>query len=341
MSSPPAPSRPSLHALLACLVLAALLPIAGVVAWQVHGSLRAERERTEGELARAATEFAQAVDRELASSVGALRVLSQSELFQQGRITAMGRLLQGRPRRDWDSIFVLDAQGNVVLDTAPRPAPAAAFADVHRETLARLAPVVSALGDAGFAIALPVMQQDQARYVLGVRLAASLWPRLAAAAPLPEDGHARLYDREGRLISQSGGAAPAGARLPPEPLQAMLRKARGVQRSSEADGSEVYAAWDRVPLSGWHARVFVAARPVDAAQRDLLARALSTSGVAILAGLLLAAAIADAIVRRVRRQEAHARTHGDLTAMLTHELPNPRGPRSAATGHPARTGKRR
>lgn len=299
MSSSPSPTRPPLRALLACLVLAALLPIAGVLSWQVHGAMRAERERTEHQLAQAASDFAQAVDRELASSVGALRVLSQSELFQQGRIAAMGRLLHGRPRRDWDSIFLLDVQGNVVLDTAPRAAQAATFRDAHREALARLAPVVSGLGGSGIAIALPVIQQDQARYVLGVRLSASLWPRLAAAAALPQGAQARLYDREGQLISQSGGDAPGGARLPPQALQAMARDARGVQRASETDGSDVYAAWDRVPQSGWHARVSVAAAPVDAAQRDLLARALSTSGVALLAGLLLAAAVADAITRRV------------------------------------------
>src|SRR3954465_4358852 len=147
MESTPRRIRLSLRAMLACLVLAALLPVAAVLSWQVYEDLRAERGRTEEDLVRAAAGFARVVGRELASSVDALRVLSQSELFQQGRIAAMGRLLHGRPRRDWDSIFILDPQGNVVLDTAPRPSPAAVFQPLQQEALAKLAPVVSGLDD--------------------------------------------------------------------------------------------------------------------------------------------------------------------------------------------------
>jgi signal transduction histidine kinase/CheY-like chemotaxis protein len=337
--------RLSLRTLLACLVLAALVPVAAVLAWQVYEDLRAERNRTEDELVRAAAGFALAVDRELASSLDALRVLSESELFQQGRIAAMGRLLHGRPRRDWDSIFVLDAQGNVVLDTASRPSPAITFRPLHQQVMGKLAPVVSGFGDgSGIAIATPVMQGTQqgaqARYVLGVRLSNTLWPRLASAATLPAGAQARLYDRDGNLISQSVGISPAGARLPPEALHAMLRQDSGVQRSSEADGNDVYAAWDAVTLAGWHSRVFVPAAPVDAAHRRLLMHAASTSGIALLAGLLLSAVVAHAILRRARRQESITRARDDalaqqdwrdeFVAMLTHELRNPLGAISAA-----------
>lgn len=332
--------RISLPAMLACVVLAAVLPIAGVLGWETYEGLQAERGRTEDELVRSAAGLAQTVDRELGSSVDALHVLSESELFQQGRIAAMGRLLHGRPRRDWDSVFVLDPQGNVVLDTAPRAAPAAAFAELHRQAVGKRAPVVSRVGDAGMAIAVPVMQQNQLRYVLGVRLANTLWARLTAVPDLPAGAQARLYDGEGRLISQSGSAAPAGARLPPDALRAMLRWPSGVQRSTEADGSDVYAAWDRVRLAGWHSRVYVAAAPVDAAHRQSLLHALSTSGAALLAGLLLSGLAAFLVARRVRRSEAALRSRdealaqsdwrGEFLAMLTHELRNPLGAISAA-----------
>lgn len=329
-----------LRALLAAAVVAALLPIAAVLAWETRDSLRNDRNRTEDHLVRAAAGFAQSVDRELASSIDALSVLSQSELFQQGRIAAMGRLLHGPPRRDWDSVFVLDPQGAVVLDTAQKPSPPAAFRGVHQETMARLAPVVSGLADTGVVLAIPVMQQGQPRFVLGVRLSGSLWERLAAATELTAGAQARLYDRDGRLISQSGGISPAGARLPAEAVHAMARQPSGVQRSTEADGHEVYAAWDVVPLAGWHARVFVPTGPVDQAQRELLVHALSTSGAAVLAGLVLSGFIASSVARRLRRIETTARAHGDATArqdwrdefvaMLTHELRNPLGAISAA-----------
>jgi hypothetical protein len=170
--------------------------------------------------------------------------------------------------------------------------------------MARPSSVVSGLGDAGIAIAMPVMSQGQVRYVLGVRLANSLWPRLAAAATLPAGAHARLYDREGRLISQSAGVAPAGARLQGDALNAMLRHPSGVERSTEADGGDVYAAWDRVQLSAWHARVFMPAAPIDAAHRQLIVHTLSTAGAALLAGLLLSVIAAWALYRRVREAMA-------------------------------------
>src|SRR3569623_1493338 len=145
------PSRIGLA--LAAMVFAALAPVTAWLAWQVGEQVHAQRAQVAGELQRAASGVAQSVDRELASSVDALSVLSQSELFQQGRIAAMGRLLHGRPRRDWDSVFVLDPQGVVVLDTAGRPSPPSAFRDIHQQAIVKLAPVDSGLGEAGIAVA--------------------------------------------------------------------------------------------------------------------------------------------------------------------------------------------
>jgi hypothetical protein len=263
--------------LLAAMVFAAVAPIAGWLAWQVHSELAAQKEQLSSELQRAAKDFAQSVNRELGSSVDALTVLSQSELFQQGRIAAMGRLLHGRPRRDWDSIFVLDPQGGMVLDTAQRPASAESLHALHAAAMRKLAPVVSGAGkqpgitQPGISIAMPIMQGDQVRYVLGVRLSDSVWPRLAANATVPQGGQARLEDAQGQLISQSGGIA----------------------------AERIYSGVESVPASGWRARVAVPAAPIDAERREVVMHALQTSGVALLAGLLVAALLGRAIVRRL------------------------------------------
>ena len=263
---------PRIGLLLAVMVFAALAPSAGWLAWQVGEDVQAQQEQVSGELQRAAAGFAQSVNRELASSVDGLTVLSQSELFQQGRIAAMGRLLHGRPRRDWDSIFLLDPQGAEVLDTSQRPPPPETMRTLHSAALRKLAPVVSGAGKLpGISVAMPIMQGDHVRYVLGVRLSDSVWPRLAANASLPAGGQARLEDAQGHLVSQSGELAT----------------------------DRVQSGWDTVPISGWRVRVSVPGAPSDAARDQLIMHALSTSGIALLLGVVLAAVLGRAIVRRL------------------------------------------
>jgi len=269
--------RLSVRALLACMVLAALLPVTAILARDVYEDLRAERDRTENELVRAAAGFSQAVDRELASSVDALHVLAESELFQQGRIAAMGRLLQGRPRRDWDSIFLLDANGAVVLDTAPKPAPPASLQGIHAQALIGLKPVVSGVGSSahpGITIAIPITQGGHPIYVLKVRTSDVVWNRLAANAVTAEGAQqARLYDSARQLISQSGASA--------------------------ADDGRVYTACADTTAAGWHACVATPAEPIDAQRRETILHALKTSGVALLVGLILAGVFARVVLARV------------------------------------------
>lgn len=272
--APARADRRSLRALLAAMVFAALAPLAGWNAWQAWDQVRTQQDQATGELQRDATEFALAVNRELVSSVDALTVLSQSEIFQQGRIAAMGRLLHGRPRRDWDSIFLLDPNGAVVLDTAQHPPPPASLRELHAAAMRKLAPVVSGAGRMpGIAIAMPIMQGDHARYVLGVRLSDSVWPRLAASAIVPDGGQARLFDANGHLIGAS----------------------------TELAAKRTYSRSDTVPLPNWRVAVSVPAGPIDEEQREIVMHALTTSGVALLAGIVLATVFGRAVLRRMPR----------------------------------------
>ena len=295
MPSPQPPEMTSaLRKYLDAVLLIAILPVAIVLGWQVWSGLRAERDRTEQELVRAASSLAQSVDRELASSIEALTVLSQSEIFQQGRIAGMGRLLHGRPRRDWDSIFLLDANGAVVLDTGPRGHSAAtdAMRELHAQALRGSGAVVSgATGSPGIAIAAPIVQSGHVRYVLGVRTSDAVWTRLAAAAPLPPDGLARLYDAQGRPIAAS----------------------------ASADDADTYEAWATVPLAGWRVRVSVPAGPIDTQRQHTIIAALSTSGVSLAIGFVLAALVARRIARRI---EEEARAKDEQVLQLIHELRN-------------------
>ena len=288
-------------------ILLATLPIAGIMSFQIFMEVRSEQARIEDELARSAAALAQTVERELTSSLDALGVLSQSELFQQDRITALGRLLQGRPRRDWDSLFLFDRDGTLVLDTAPSRAaagPLEPLRALHQRALRKVEPVVSGLSDGqppgsrAVAVALPVVQGGTVRYVLGARMGEAVWYRLASTASAPGGARTGLFDAQGRLISYStGAAAPLGTALPPDAAESMRGRSSGVHRSSDIEGRTVYAAWQTVPMAGWRVRVAVPAAPIDSVHRKAIIAALSTSGGSLLLGVLLASLVARRVAR--------------------------------------------
>lgn len=295
----------ALRKYLDAVLLVAILPVALVLGWQVWEAIRADQDRMSDELAQSASAFAQSVNRELASSIEALTVLSQSEIFQQGRIAAMGRLLHGRPRRDWDSIFLLDSNGTVVLDTAAKGGsiPPAAVRTLYAQALLKPGAVVSgATASPGIAIATPILQAGHVRYVLGVRTSDGVWARLAANAALPQDGQARLYDSQGRPITTGATAGD--------------------------EGEESYEAWSQVPISAWRARVSVPAAPVEAAHRKMIVAALSTSGASLVLGFVLAAIVARRIARRIDEQ-AHAKD--EQLDQLIHAMRNSLNALGAAT----------
>ncbi len=301
----------SLRTYLVAVMLLATLPIAVIMSLQIFMEVRHEQARIEEELARSAMALSQTVERELASSLDALAVLSQSELFQQGRVAALGRLLHGRPRRDWDSIFLFDRDGVLALDTGPpqtKQDSARPLHELHQQVARSGRAAVSGMADheaAGhraIAVALPVVQGGTLRYVLGARMGEAVWQRLVSTASVPGGAHAAIFDGQHRLISYSlGGAAPAGTALPGDATASMQGRSSGVHRSSDVDGRIVYAAWQTVPQSGWRVRVALPAGPIDTAHRKAIVAALATSGGSLLLGLLLASLVARRIARPLHR----------------------------------------
>lgn len=300
----------SLRTYLFAVMLLATLPMAVLMSVHRVAEIRGQQARIEEELTVSAAALAASVERQLRSSLEGLQVLAQSELFQQGRIAALGRLLHGRPRGDWDSVFLLDRQGAVVLDTGqPREKAASeVLRSLHRQVL-RGEPAVSGLWEQApdhrwTAVAVPIVQNGQARYVLGARMDESVWQWLSTTARRPGAAKAAVFDAQGRLLGASTASVPLGAALPQDAAAEMTRTHAGVHRSSDVDGSAVYAAWRTSPLSGWRVRVSVPAAPIDAAGRRAIGTALATSGGSLLLGLLLAALAARRVAHPLRQLAA-------------------------------------
>ena len=300
----------SLRTYLFAVMLLATLPMAVLMSTHRFGEIRDEQARLDEGLGTSAAALAAAVERQLRSSLEGLQVLAQSELFQQGRVAALGRLLQGSPRGDWDSVFLLDRQGAVVLDTGqPRDkAGSEALRTLHRQVIGG-APAVSGLweqasGRRWTAVAVPIVQNGQVRYVLGARMDESVWAWLSSGARRPASAKAAVFDAQGRLLGASTGAAPRGAQLPATAVADIARDPASVRRTSDVDGSAVHAAWRVVPLSGWLVGVTLPAGPIDAAHRRATVTALGASGGSLLLGLLLAALVARRVARPLRQLAA-------------------------------------
>ncbi|HSV35402.1 MAG TPA: ATP-binding protein [Ramlibacter sp.] len=304
----------SLRTYLLAVILLATLPIAGIMCLQAFLEVSREQAQIKDELSRSAAALAQTVERQLESSTEALAVLSHSELFQGGRVQALGRLLQGKPRRDWDSVFLFDRNGELILDTAWPHTPGKAG-----EALDELRQRVTASGHAGVsgpidappagravAVAMPVMQNGAVHFVLGARMGEAAWQRLASVAGKPGGARATVFDAQDRPVAYSEGAAPgaaspAGFALPADAAESMRGRPSGLHRAGDVDGQLVYAAWQTVPISGWRVRVSLPAAPIDSAHRRAIVAALSTSGGSVLLGLLLASLVAQRIARPLRR----------------------------------------
>lgn len=252
---------------LAAVIALALLPIALFTAWRVQADVREERLLVERALSQSAASLAQSAAQELQSSLDALAVLARSEIFQQDRIRTMGRLLQGRPRRDWDSLFLLDRRGAVVLDTAAaRPADesVAEMAQLHARVLRENKPLVATHASApepGVVIALPIVQNGELHYVLGARITRTAWQRVVDGALVPDGGRALLVDDTRHVIAATSVA-------PTSPVG--------------------HSASAPIALAGWGAFVAIDGAPLASRQEAIVRNALATSGVSLLLGLILA-----------------------------------------------------
>jgi len=316
-ASPPASGlerwwpRASLRRYLVAMILLATLPLATLVCWQILAEVRAEQVQVESDLSRSAAALAQAVESEIHASFDALDTLAHADPQQGPQAQTLMRLLQrAPPRRDWHSVFLLDAQGNLLFDSGdPRAGGLAAgeLGQLHERVLRQrysavsgLVPTRSPEGQAVM-LAVPVVRAGQITHVLGARVAGGAWQRLVASASRPEGGYVLLHDANQNLIAWTlSRDSPLGMGLGADAVASIAGRSAGAQRLAGVDGRAVYAAWQEVPASGWGAQVAVPARPIDSAHRQAILAALSTSGACLLLGLLLAVLVARRVAGPLR-----------------------------------------
>ena len=178
----------TLRTYLVTVILLATVPIALLMSWQIWRDVQDEQRRMEEGLMARATALAEVVERELASSIDALTILSYQDALQRADVPAFRQALAAYPqlRQSWHGAFLADTDGRLLFDSrdAADAAPAGVAPEIVRSVVAQRRPAVSGLVAQAAAthyttaVAVPVVAGGEVRYVLGAWIDAAAWQQL-------------------------------------------------------------------------------------------------------------------------------------------------------------------
>ncbi len=294
----------SLRTYLVVVILLATVPIAGLMSYQIFADVNGQLGRMKVNLRKNASSLAQGIEREIASSIDALTILSYAESIQGHDIERFERALTVLPllRPSWSGAFLADADGTVLFDTempGSRTRKSFKALEEFQRVLANREAVVSNLltdpvqNKFVTTIQVPVLVDGRLRYVLGARINASVWQDLLEKTGVPASGFTTLVDRDYRVVARTMSPERfVGQRLPPVIIAAMGGKESGVARTALLEGGTTYSAWDTVPTAHWAVGAGIPAEPLDAGHNKAIAAAVATALGCLALGIFLALFVA-------------------------------------------------
>ena len=325
------PWKASLRTHLVGLILIASVPIALLMASQIVGDIRQHQQRLNDDLLLNASAIAQAMGRELDSTIDALTILAHAPPLQQGDVDAFAHYLDLRHelRPNWRGIYLKDPDGRVLLDSG------LAFAEARsqgapptgteslagrRDVSVSNVVVSPSTGQLGTTIEVPVRQGDTVVYVLGAWIDVDHWQDLLSRAGIPRNGLLSLYDRDYRLIARTiSPELTVGKSISAQAIAVMQGRIAGVERTALFEDGEMYGAWHRIAESGWGVIAGVPAAPLDQEQIATISTALLTAALCLIAGVALAMLAARRITAPLQKL-ALGVPPGELGPLRVHEI---------------------
>ncbi|MGE5386640.1 MAG: ATP-binding protein [Betaproteobacteria bacterium] len=299
----------SLRTYLVVAILLATVPIAALMSYQIFDDVNGQLGRMKINLKKNAASLAQGVEREIASSIDALTILSYAESIQHHDIDRFERALTVLPllRPSWSGAYLVDMDGAVLFDTETpggRTHKNFKSGEDFQRVLANREAVVSNLlldgaqGKYVTTIQVPVMIDGHIRYVLGARINASVWQDLLEKTGVPANGFTSLVDRDHRVIARTMSPERfLGHRMPPSIVALVGDRESGVARMELLEGGTTYAAWDTVPTAHWNVGAGIPADPLDAGHNKAIAGALATALSCLALGIFLALFVARRLTK--------------------------------------------
>jgi signal transduction histidine kinase/CheY-like chemotaxis protein len=319
-----APGRTfSIRAHLLLLVIGTLLPAVVIAAVLVRRVVSDNRTAGEQRLLETARAVASVVDAELVGTIRALQGLGESDRLTTGEIPGIHeqaqRLLLTQPT--WSAVSLSTPAGQQIVNTAQALAdklPMVADRGSFQRAVATKTPVIGNLQrgqitrQMGFVVRVPVLRDNRVVYVLTAWITAQRFADvLRRHAPLSDEWVRSVVDANGAIVARS--RAPerfVGQQGTPASQRRHDEGGEAVFRDVSLDGTAVYGAFSRAPISHWIAGVSVPASSVDARFRESM-----TALVAIAALLLVVGGCGAYFVsRRMSRELSEAAAEAEAIA---------------------------
>jgi PAS domain S-box-containing protein len=288
----------SLQTLLVALPALAVLPVVAFALSLLYLLWSGRQEETRRDLEQTVATLAVALDREIAGSTRELRRLAEFPSLAPDRLEEFHRYARELVARNegWDNISVVGRDGRVLLSASLAfGAELPPYVHPHVAAVFRTGePVLSDIyrsrrsGESAIAVSVPVLRDDEVRWVLTARLDPDVLGHFVAQRWLREGTLASVVDRAQLIVTRSRDAPRFfGQQATPDLMAALEREPeRGTARLQTLDGAKVLAAWQRMP-SGWTVTIGVPTDVYDAPLRRSLVTLVGFGTIVLAGGVLL------------------------------------------------------
>ncbi len=298
------------------MAVAILVPVVLFSALALNMLRSSVREESLRVLRETASATALVVDREMASSVASLELLTASPSLEVGDMAAFyeqARLLNN-DQMSW--IMLIDVLGEQVLHThipLGQPVPQSLLFDDMWKAVESKRPVVSSLTrnalDGSFmtVIYVPMKTRTGKTFVVAKGFSLDFFMKTTFERHTPPGWVIALLDQDARFIARNlNNEQRVGQQARPEQLEAIRAKGSRIIRHKTIEGVDSYDAFTQSQVTGWSIAV---AAPVEAVETAAVrAAAVAAMGflVAIGVAILAAAALGRQLVKSIADAAAAA-----------------------------------
>ena len=302
------------------LVTACVIPLMLFSAALLVRQISAETAATEAQVGDRVRLLRDDIDRELARMLAVGEVLALSESLSTDDLAGFYRYAVKIRDLLGTNVLIRDLSSQQLVNTRVpwgTALPRNPVFDVDRRAVETRRPQISNLLTGAISkqplliVVVPVIQNDEVRYLLSLTLSLERLQAIMSADRLPSGWVAGLTDRDGVVIGRSKGAAElVGTRVPAETWNRIKDFPTGIDRRSNLDGVMSLQAYERSEASGWLVGMSVPEALVSAPSYETLMLFASGGGLLFLIGLGVALFLARRLTSPISQLVGAARTLG-------------------------------